>query len=59
VNTDDVLSPAATEFLTLLGREFGGEREELLAARHARALRLRDGELPDFLLQTAAESSRL
>jgi malate synthase len=54
VNTDDVLSPAATEFLTLLAREFAGEREELLAARHARARRLRDGELPDFLLQTAA-----
>ncbi|HEY2936122.1 MAG TPA: hypothetical protein VGJ25_05955, partial [Gaiellaceae bacterium] len=49
MKTDDVLTPEATEFLTLLQREFGGEREELLAARHARAKRLRDGELPDFL----------
>jgi malate synthase len=54
MKTDDVLTPAATEFLTLLQREFGGEREELLAARHARAKRLRDGELPDFLEETRA-----
>ncbi|HVC85355.1 MAG TPA: malate synthase A, partial [Solirubrobacteraceae bacterium] len=54
MNTDDVLTPDAIEFLALLGREFAGEREELLAARHARARRLRDGELPDFLPQTAA-----
>jgi malate synthase len=54
VNTDDVLSPDAIEFLALLAHEFAGEREELLAARHARARRLRDGELPDFLPQTAA-----
>ena len=54
MNTDDVLSPDAIEFLALLAHEFAGEREELLAARHARARRLRDGELPDFLPQTAA-----
>ena len=53
MKTDDVLTPEATEFLHLLAREFGGEREELLAARHARAQRLRDGELPDFLAATA------
>jgi malate synthase len=53
MSTDDVLTPEATEFLTLLQREFGGEREELLAARHARAKRLRDGELPDFLAETS------
>ena len=52
--TDDVLTAQATEFLTLLAREFRGEREELLAARDARAKRLREGELPDFLPQTAA-----
>jgi malate synthase len=52
MNTDDVLTPEATEFLTLLQREFGGEREALLAARHERARRLRDGELPDFLEET-------
>jgi malate synthase len=52
MNTDDVLTDEAREFLQLLQREFGGEREELLAARHARAERLRDGELPDFLDET-------
>jgi malate synthase len=51
---DDVLTPEAVELLTLLHREFGGEREELLAARQARAVRLRGGELPDFLDETRA-----
>jgi malate synthase len=50
--TDDVLTPEATEFLTLLAREFTAERDELLAAREARAKRLIDGELPDFLAAT-------
>jgi malate synthase len=54
VNTDDVLNAEAVEFLTLLAREFAGEREELLAARAARARRLRAGELPDFLELTAS-----
>jgi len=53
VTDDDVLNGDAVEFLTVLAREFGGEREELLAARAARAKRLRDGELPDFLEATA------
>jgi malate synthase len=52
MNTDDVLTPEAGEFLHVLQREFGAEREELLSARHARARRLRDGELPDFLDET-------
>jgi malate synthase len=52
VDTEDVLTPEAAEFLTLLQREFGPQREELLAARQARAARLRDGELPDFLEET-------
>src|SRR5438477_3070218 len=50
--TDDVLTPEATEFLHLLQREFGAEREALLAARQERAHRLRNGELPDFLEET-------
>src|SRR3989442_857220 len=50
--TDDVLTPEAVEFLHLLQRELGGEREELLAERHRRAERLRAGELPDFLAET-------
>ena len=52
MKTDDVLTPEAIEFVTLLQREFGAEREELLAARHTRAERLREGELPAFLEET-------
>jgi len=52
MSTDDVLTPEAIEFLHLLQRELGGERDELLAARHTRAERLRAGELPDFLEET-------
>jgi len=50
----DVLTAEAVELLALLAREFGGEREELLAARAARQRRLREGELPDFLESTRA-----
>ncbi|HEY8705987.1 MAG TPA: malate synthase A [Gaiellaceae bacterium] len=49
---DDVLTPEAVEFLHLLQRELGAGRGEVLAARAARAQRLRDGELPDFLEET-------
>jgi malate synthase len=49
---ESVLTPDAVDFLTRLQRRFGPRREELLAARHERAQRLRDGELPDFLPQT-------
>ncbi len=54
MKTDDVLTPEAVEFLHLLQRELGAEREELLARRHERAQRLRDGELPDFLEETSS-----
>ena len=50
---DDVLTPDAVEFLTELERKFGPRRRELLAERQERARRLRDGELPDFLPETA------
>jgi malate synthase len=50
--SEDVLTAEAREFLTGLQREFGGRRAELLAARQARAQRLREGELPDFLPET-------
>jgi malate synthase len=53
MSADDVLTPDAVEFLSVLAREFGGEREELLAAREVRARRLRGGELPGFLEATA------
>jgi malate synthase len=49
---EQVLTEDARAFLTGLEREFGPRRRELLAARHARALRLREGELPDFLAET-------
>jgi malate synthase len=51
---NDVLTPEAVELLTDLQREFGPRREELLARRQERAARLRDGELPDFLPETAS-----
>jgi malate synthase len=54
--SDDVLTAEAREFLTDLEQEFGDRRAELLAARDARARRLREGELPDFL--PATESVR-
>ena len=49
---EQVLTPDAVAFLTELERRFGPRRRELLAARHERAQRLRDGELPDFLPET-------
>ena len=51
---DDVLTADAVEFLTELERTFGPRRRELLEARHERARRLLDGELPDFLPETAS-----
>jgi malate synthase len=54
MKTDDVLTAEAVEFLHVLQRELGEGRDEILAARAARAKRLRDGELPDFLDETRA-----
>lgn len=48
----EILSPAATNFLTELSRRFEPRRQELLAARADRWKRLRAGELPDFLPET-------
>jgi malate synthase len=53
VETSDVLTAEATEFLIDLQREFGPRRVELLVRRQERAERLRAGELPDFLAETA------
>jgi malate synthase len=53
VRTDDVLTADAVSFLTDLQREFGERRRELLARRGERLVRLSDGELPDFLPDTA------
>ena len=48
----NVLTGDAVEFLTELEGRFGPRRRQLLDARHERAQRLRDGELPDFLPET-------
>jgi malate synthase len=53
MSVDDVLSADAVAFLTDLEREFGERRRELLARRADRLERLADGELPDFLAETA------
>ncbi|HVM68575.1 MAG TPA: malate synthase A [Gaiellaceae bacterium] len=47
-----VLTPEAVELLHELERRFGPTRRELLEARHERARRLREGELPGFLPET-------
>jgi malate synthase len=52
--SEQVLTPDARAFLTALEREFRERRAELLEARHVRAERLRQGELPDFLPETAS-----
>jgi malate synthase len=52
--SEQVLTGDARAFLTDLEREFRARRAELLDARHARAQRLREGELPDFLDETAS-----
>src|SRR5580765_2066829 len=49
---ENVLTEDAVGFLTELERRFGPQRRQLLDARHERAQRLRDGELPDFLPET-------
>ena len=51
-SAESVLTADAVEFLTALERTFGPRRRQLLDARHERAQRLRDGELPDFLPET-------
>ncbi len=48
-----VFSSQALEFVAQLEQKFGGRRQELLAARAERAVRLKNGELPHFLPQTA------
>jgi malate synthase len=58
MDAGDVLTPEAVSFLTELQREFGPRREELLARRHERANRLRQGELPGFLPETASVRER-
>jgi malate synthase len=54
METADVLTSEAAALLVDLQREFGERRLELLARRAERLNRLRGGELPDFLPETAS-----
>ncbi|MDQ6670071.1 MAG: malate synthase A [Chloroflexota bacterium] len=49
---DEVLTPAALEFVARLHREFNPTRQSLLQARQERQARFDAGELPDFLAET-------
>ena len=49
----EILTPGALEFLGALAANFEPERQQLLAARTARAEALRQGKLYDFLPETA------
>jgi malate synthase len=49
---EEILSPAALDFIALLHRAFNPRREELLAKREERKRRLDAGERPDFLPET-------
>jgi malate synthase len=51
---DEILTPAALEFVARLHREFNATRERLLQARAERQQRFDAGELPDFLSETRA-----
>jgi malate synthase len=53
IDTTDVLTDEARNFLDDLQRTFGARRIELLARRKDRLERLHGGELPDFLPETA------
>ena len=50
---EQILTPEALALVAKLTREFEPRRQELLAARVARAKRLDAGERPDFLAETA------
>lgn len=52
--SDEVLAPAALEFLASLHRRFEGRRQDLLQLRRERQIRFDAGETPDFLAETAA-----
>lgn len=50
---EQILTPAALEFVANLHRQFNLHREELLQRRAARQAELDSGILPDFLAETA------
>jgi len=49
---DEILTPAALDFVARLHRDFNPTRQRLLKERHERQARLDAGELPDFLSET-------
>lgn len=49
---EQILTPDALNLVAKLSRAFETRRQDLLAARAARALRLDAGEMPDFLPET-------
>ncbi len=49
---EDILTPAALDFVAGLQRRFGPRRAELLARREAVQAELDEGRLPDFLPET-------
>ena len=51
---EDILTLPALELLAKLHRQFEPRRQQLLAARAERAMRLDAGERPDFLPETQA-----
>lgn len=48
-----ILTPEAQKFVASLAEKFTSRKDELLAKRVARQKRIDDGELPDFLAETA------
>jgi malate synthase len=51
---EEILTPAALDFLVALDGEFAATRAALLDTRRARRARFEMGQLPDFLPETAA-----
>jgi malate synthase len=49
----EILTPEACRFVAQLAERFEGQRQKLLAARVQRQQRIDEGELPDFLNETA------
>jgi len=51
---EEILTPAAIDFVVAISKKFEARRQELLARRQTRWGELRAGALPDFLPETAA-----
>ena len=51
---ESILTSEAVDFLAGLARQFSARRDDLLQARESRQATIDDGQLPDFLPETAA-----